>query len=267
MSGGRGGAGKGRRLGVTLMELLAVIAIMVLLMAMLFPAAKRLREDARYRDCVSNLHRIGTALRLYKMDEGGYPVRTALDTGNTDLDDLHGRGLIALFDADYLQTDRVLICDDDLDAPNQLEDKSGVIGTPDWLESGAHPEFNRCNRYSSYMAADPDAFAAAPFGQVKYCSFHYASSADPDYQRQLQRADDATTPTGPASYNRDWWPRDDAIVTWCDLHTPFQERDGEPQYVALFVDGTVTRGDAAYFRTNVVRPETWRLRRSDMPDF
>ena len=264
-----------RRRGITLTELLVVIGIMVLLLGLLFPAAKRLREDARYQGCTSNLRNIGTALKLYRMDEGGYPARLVANAASGyALDDLEGRGLVALSDGGYLRNERNLVCADDVDAPNSALDLNRN-GVPDFAESGAYPEFVNCPKYCSYMQADKDA-VGADYEKVKYCSFHFVGSSDSDYSRQLEPAATPTAPAlGPASYAANWWPRDDTLVTWCQHHASFQKRNGQPQYVALFLDGVVTRGPAKHFRqpdtvsrTDGTTPTaTWRLRRSDMPDY
>lgn len=55
----------------TLIELLVVIAIIGILAAMLLPALNRAREKGRAAVCVSNLHQIMVAVRLYTDDHNG----------------------------------------------------------------------------------------------------------------------------------------------------------------------------------------------------
>lgn len=62
-----------KKRGFTLVELLTVIAIIAILAAIIFPVAGSARERARRAQCISNLSQIGTAIKQYKLTEGGYP--------------------------------------------------------------------------------------------------------------------------------------------------------------------------------------------------
>lgn len=59
--------------GFTVIELLIVVAIIGVLMALLFPAFSRARENSYQAHCMSNLHQIGMAVQMYKRDEQHYP--------------------------------------------------------------------------------------------------------------------------------------------------------------------------------------------------
>lgn len=59
--------------GFTIVELLVVISIIAVLMALLFPAFQRARENSYQAHCMSNLHQIGMAVQMYKQDEKYYP--------------------------------------------------------------------------------------------------------------------------------------------------------------------------------------------------
>lgn len=62
-----------RSAGFTLIELLVVIAIIAILMAIIFPVFATLRENARQKTAMANLHQIEVGLAQFKLDNGRYP--------------------------------------------------------------------------------------------------------------------------------------------------------------------------------------------------
>lgn len=57
--------------GLTLIELLMVIAILIVLWAIIFAALGPVREKGRQAVCISNLRQIGQAIQMYRQDYGG----------------------------------------------------------------------------------------------------------------------------------------------------------------------------------------------------
>jgi len=62
------------RAGMSLVELLVVMAIIGLLIALLLPAIEQTRETARRAQCLNNLRQIGIALQGYHGACGAFPV-------------------------------------------------------------------------------------------------------------------------------------------------------------------------------------------------
>lgn len=65
---------KGFTSGFTLIELLVVIAIIAILAAILFPVFNQVRERTKQTQCMTQMHDIGSALKLFKEDNNKYPA-------------------------------------------------------------------------------------------------------------------------------------------------------------------------------------------------
>src|SRR4051812_34263759 len=62
------------RCGFTLIETLVALAIIVVLMALLFPVLAAARSNGKLSSCASNLHHVGLALRMYQADYDDLPA-------------------------------------------------------------------------------------------------------------------------------------------------------------------------------------------------
>lgn len=61
------------RRAFTLIEILAVIAIILILSAIIFPVAASVKQNSYRSADISHMNDLRTALALYKVDQGGYP--------------------------------------------------------------------------------------------------------------------------------------------------------------------------------------------------
>jgi prepilin-type N-terminal cleavage/methylation domain-containing protein len=130
-----------RRGGFTLVELLVVIAIITVLIAIGLPVMSRVREKTKQASCMANLMQIQQALRLYRLDEGGYPSAYDPVTGQG--------GLNALYPT-HIASRKVFICPDD-----DIEDGQAYATAPPFRVQGQYP-------------ADPYATLLYRAGQMYY---------------------------------------------------------------------------------------------------
>lgn len=75
-----------RERGLTLLELLTVIAIVSILLAILLSAFSRSRTQAKATVDIAHLHQLGLAASMYTEDQGGHPYSVAV-LGHTDYAD------------------------------------------------------------------------------------------------------------------------------------------------------------------------------------
>jgi prepilin-type N-terminal cleavage/methylation domain-containing protein/prepilin-type processing-associated H-X9-DG protein len=80
---GSSGCPRSRHRAFTLIELLVVIAIIAILAALLLPSLSRAKTAALSTRCKSNLHQVGLALSMYRMDHRVFPHTVDANTTNT----------------------------------------------------------------------------------------------------------------------------------------------------------------------------------------
>lgn len=218
------------RAGFTLIEMMTVIAIIMILAAILLPVMSRVQEQSRRTECMSNLHQIAVAIKLYKLDERGYPKDLSeraipagqrwfgpdADANNVPDKTAPGYGLATLY-PDYIESIKTFSCPDD--EADSL-DNSMLNGGGD-----GNPKPDKPNEsYDAYDGFDPY------FGELKYKRYWLNDDTSTSYQRQLC-----------------WrYPPEDSVVTWCSYHRrASQPMDPDAATAAtsdkdviLYLDGT-----------------------------
>ncbi len=113
-----------KRKGVTLIEVLIVVAIITLLIGLLMPVYNDVRRKARIVPCTSNLKQIGSALLLYASDWNGYapPFTNYLPTGKYYPNAVNPQRMAAAY-APYLKKGDVWFCSQDSFAGKHTPDE------------------------------------------------------------------------------------------------------------------------------------------------
>jgi prepilin-type N-terminal cleavage/methylation domain-containing protein len=88
----------------TLIELLVVVAIIAVLVSLLLPALKKVRDEAKVTQCKSNLRQLGMSMVLYQNDYKYLPfVFGSLDASGTKIDPNK-------WAARYIPDPRIVVC-------------------------------------------------------------------------------------------------------------------------------------------------------------
>jgi prepilin-type N-terminal cleavage/methylation domain-containing protein/prepilin-type processing-associated H-X9-DG protein len=100
-----------RRAAFTLIEMLAVIAILAILAAFLYPVFAQAREKARRSVCLSNSRQIGIALQLYAQDyDESLPNMGAFSTEHPLVKAGYGEAAVVILLDPYVRDRRVWVC-------------------------------------------------------------------------------------------------------------------------------------------------------------
>jgi prepilin-type N-terminal cleavage/methylation domain-containing protein len=229
----------GRRGGFTLIELLVVIGIIAVLAAIIIPVYARAQEKARQATCLSNLHGVVVAMKIYQADYRDFPPPYDPGTG-------YG-GVSTLYTADYLSSVKVLRCpDDQTNLADYMTLYAGFAPTTEgglaWDDPADNGRYYR-EHYSSYNCmpgVDPAVSGgAATVDYQLYNAFGY----DIDGLSHLAVADateaDRRFAIGSAKFaglvNR--YAPDETIITHCPFHRDFFGRPTAYQDIVLRVGG------------------------------
>jgi prepilin-type N-terminal cleavage/methylation domain-containing protein len=150
---------KNSHAGFTLIEALVVVSLIALLLAMLMPSLRAMKEEGRAIVCLTNQHAIGQAFRMYgdaNVDAYPYgvpkPIATVDHPHNVGWrpDSSRGGGVPPqqqFFDAGYLVDVKAWVCPTD-QSPQ----------TYNWWDYTEHPDFTQG---SSYMFSEDALFGVA----------------------------------------------------------------------------------------------------------
>lgn len=214
------------RRGFTLLELLTVIAIIAILAGLLFPVFNQVRESARKSSCMSNMHQIVQALKVYKDDWHAYPETlyggqysgaagcTAYPAG------LVRKGLFP----EYVKSEDVFVCPD------------------------AAVKLSEAGRNKLIYATNRSQGAQTCWGTPEFSSydFQYIPNAAGGAQ-ELHYTKKWTAPgtlLSSESQRQLVWrePPDSTVVTWCGYHAGLTAVDKPAQggmYLVAFLGGNV----------------------------
>ncbi len=152
-----------RRRAFTLVEMLAVIAIIGILAGLVFPAIQGAREKAKMAKCANNLKQFGHAIDLYKIEEGDYP------------------DFLSNLYPSYVSSKEMYLCPSDYCTQGPSDHRGADGGMPWWLPDKAR------NRVEEFRDTDdtksnktPEAIARRNSDEAKqmgsiidYCSYLY----------------------------------------------------------------------------------------------
>ena len=235
--------------GFSLIELLVVIAIIAILAAIIFPVFNNARESARRTTCMSQMHSIGQALKIYREDNQKYPSvlganpYIASGTGQApytgigtplDMDQVFVRPLIKM--RGTVSGKQTFLCPDNL-----TKDPTAVTTavyppkvplTGQVKKNGAPVYFYPYDSYDVGPALGANNLATPPFTYELHYSLDWTGvtgTGDPINQMKYPNP-----------------PQSSTVVTWCTYHAAVNHSDQIP---VLMLDGRVKSAHSDQFTT------------------
>ncbi len=198
------------RRGVTLVEVLIVVAVILIIAAITFPVFSRAKESAKATACLGNLAQIGKALAIYAIDhDNRFPPYNTIDsaelTRGVPIEEFFEREPGALFKNALL--------------PYGLADEQFYCPSDPLARS---PSFE-FNSFKFSMTYEHD-IAVFKFKAAKY-SFEDFHTEDPATFPYLNES--------PVSFKDVSWPDSEVAHVAVYPHGPYQ--------ITLFLDGHVKR--------------------------
>ena len=225
---------KHTRGGMTIIELLTVIAIISMLAAILLPVLGTVRESARQATCLSNMQKIYVAVSQYRQDNGDQfpPLLLGPAEDASGLPAVAGSEPVpisrmqrAFLYPKYINDITVFRCPDNLSqdplartvaayGPNEADATFATMGLP-WTDPSAFVPYYAFDSYDTTVLPTDSALR-----QVTYTRdwTGVISTDDPPNQMKYRNA-----------------PPDKTVVTWCNYHARVA---GAPVSPMLLASGT-----------------------------
>ncbi|CCW35006.1 prepilin-type N-terminal cleavage/methylation domain-containing protein [Chthonomonas calidirosea] len=237
------------RSAFTLIEMLVVIAIIAILAAILFPVISRAREQARESTCMSNMHDIYVALRLYETDNHLYPPVLWQFAGIS--------GYKPLFGAKLLNSDATFSCPD-----NPTNNQTLTVNQVVYPATASSTLANQPVVYTPLMQHNAGNAVTLPVGTAAsyypFDSYDIGPQLDSNgnpvrnaggYVYELHYSLDWTGASGPGDAPNQLKYAETAnpsqtVITWCTYHAAV---NGVDKTLVIFLNGTAKAVDAKTF--------------------
>jgi len=240
--------------GFSLIELLVVIAIIAILAAIIFPVFERAREGTRRTTCMSQMHSIGQAVKIYHEDSQKFPIVLGAFAFITD-------GSVPSGQSPYSGTGTPVDMGQVLDRP-----LIKMRGTVSGIQTFQCPDnLNKDSKAVTTAVYPPKVplTGQVPFkNTLKPVYFYPYDSYDigpalgandlatPPYTYELHYALDWTGVTGANDPKNQLKypnpPESSTVVTWCTYHAAVNHSDQIP---VLMLDGRVKSAHSDQFTT------------------
>jgi len=262
--------------GFTLIELLTVIAIIAVLAAIIFPVFGRVRAQARETACLSNLHEIYVATKLYREDNGKFPAallgfaqsdQLGLDGKPTFLTDVSSGHPIPIDALTYrpLTTDQKYLKDPAVfNCPDALNNATTSSVSRAWYPAGT-PLTGSLVDFQPLVKDNCCSTTEIPIGRRAYYYTYDSYDTGPILDasgKPTTRVDaDGTPVTQEVHYTLDWTggsgpndpsnqlkypdpPQDKTVITWCNHHVGYA---GSNKYMVLLLNGKASAVPASHW--------------------